>query len=301
VLPQGQLHPDLVNRLAGEAAKSARHVLTMCIRAIDYCPPIDLTFGEYLRALITADYDLVQDDDRGYRIAMIEAFRRRGIYPSDLRVLSEESLRWNSPRPPQQKLLEKILPPPESFRELAPDWDLRSDRAEVYKELQVFQSKFHGLLKTGLWNNKEGFELLGLSPDLDGGKFEVHSLRPARRIGPDGEQLAEIVVEITQRQPVYFRNGEAVPEKTWIGGPGKDADMWFRGGCTLLIDPQRALVRYVIVKRIDDISRLHRQVQHSARARGTLRATYFGAVTRLEESEAFAMLHRDQPEEEIDG
>ncbi len=33
VLPAGDLHPDLVNRLATEAAKSARHVLTMCIRA----------------------------------------------------------------------------------------------------------------------------------------------------------------------------------------------------------------------------------------------------------------------------
>jgi hypothetical protein len=37
VLPAGNLHPDLVNRLAGEAAKSAQHVLTMCIRALITC------------------------------------------------------------------------------------------------------------------------------------------------------------------------------------------------------------------------------------------------------------------------
>ena len=64
--------------------KAARHVLTMCIRALDYCPPVDLTFGEYLRALITADYDLVPGRRRGYRVALIEAFRQRGIYPTDV-------------------------------------------------------------------------------------------------------------------------------------------------------------------------------------------------------------------------
>jgi hypothetical protein len=92
VLPAGNLHPDLVNRLAGEAAKSAQHVLTMCIRALDYLPPVDITFGDYLRALITADSDLVHDDDRGYRVAFVEAFRRCGIYPRDVRSLSVEGL-----------------------------------------------------------------------------------------------------------------------------------------------------------------------------------------------------------------
>ena len=81
----------------GEAANSAGHVLNMCIRALDYCPPVDITFGDYLRALVTADRDLVPDDDRGYRIAVIEAFRRRGIYPQGVRSLSAESLCWAGP------------------------------------------------------------------------------------------------------------------------------------------------------------------------------------------------------------
>ena len=81
VLPAGDISVDLANRLASEASKTAEHVLNMCIRALDYCPPIDLTFGEYLRALITADRDLVPDDQDGYRVAFIAAFRERGIYP----------------------------------------------------------------------------------------------------------------------------------------------------------------------------------------------------------------------------
>lgn len=52
----------LLDAIAGEAAKSASHVLQMCIRAIDYCPPVDVTCRDLLRALLTADADLFGDD-----------------------------------------------------------------------------------------------------------------------------------------------------------------------------------------------------------------------------------------------
>jgi hypothetical protein len=97
VLSEGAIHLDLASRLAGEAAKASQHVLSICNRALDYLPPVDVTFGDYLRALITADLDLVADDTFGYRVAFMEAFRRRGIYPGDARSLSEESLRWQGP------------------------------------------------------------------------------------------------------------------------------------------------------------------------------------------------------------
>lgn len=109
ILTPGELHPDLVDRLADEAAKSAQHVLTMCIRALDYCPPVDITFGDYLRAIITADADLFAEDERGYRIAFIEAFRRRGIYPRDIRTLSQESLSWSSIHEDDQQVVFKFI------------------------------------------------------------------------------------------------------------------------------------------------------------------------------------------------
>src|SRR5207245_2345351 len=93
-LPAGAIHPDLTRRLAAEAVKSATHILNMSIRALDYIPPVDITFGEYLRGLITADSDLVEDDRHNYRVAFVEAFRRRGIYPLDLPTLSVDTLRW---------------------------------------------------------------------------------------------------------------------------------------------------------------------------------------------------------------
>src|SRR5262249_6756779 len=132
VLPAGDIHPDLVRRLAAEAAKSAVHVPRMCIRAPDYCPPADLTFREYLRALITADYDLVPADGRGYRVAFIEAFRRRGIYPRDVRTLSVESLRWQADFLRLTQRDHAFLLRELRNVKLKLDWNLTNDRAAVY-------------------------------------------------------------------------------------------------------------------------------------------------------------------------
>ena len=90
---------QLADILASEASKLASQFLSICIRAIDYCPPIDLHLGEYLRALITADYDLVPDDPVGYREAFIDAFARRGIFPEGVLNLSEDALLWRPPTP----------------------------------------------------------------------------------------------------------------------------------------------------------------------------------------------------------
>ena len=62
VLPEGDIHPDLAARFAEEAVRLSQRVLNMCIRAIDYLPPVDVTFGDFLRALITADADFFPDD-----------------------------------------------------------------------------------------------------------------------------------------------------------------------------------------------------------------------------------------------
>ena len=96
VLPQGNIHPDLVTRLAYEASRTARHFLSMLIRALDYCPPVYVTFGDFLRAIVTADLDLVPNDPLGYRVAFIESFKRRGIYPDGIRTLSEENLSYTT-------------------------------------------------------------------------------------------------------------------------------------------------------------------------------------------------------------
>jgi hypothetical protein len=90
------LHPDLVAILAKEAGKSADHVLRMCIRALDYLPPVDVRFGEFLRGIITADNDLIPDDRLNYRLAFVEAFRRRGILAENCLSMSPDNLLWDT-------------------------------------------------------------------------------------------------------------------------------------------------------------------------------------------------------------
>jgi hypothetical protein len=91
-LAEGELHPDLVNRLSWECVRTAQAVLSMCIRATDYLPPVDPTFSDFLRAMVTADFELNRADDSGLRAAMIEAFRLRGIHPEAVGSLAVPSL-----------------------------------------------------------------------------------------------------------------------------------------------------------------------------------------------------------------
>jgi hypothetical protein len=94
VLPEGEIHPDMARRLAEEAAACAGNILRMCIRAIDYCPPVNITFGEYLRAVMTADINIDPEDELRYRVAFVESFRQWGIYPRGTRSMSVEALTW---------------------------------------------------------------------------------------------------------------------------------------------------------------------------------------------------------------
>jgi hypothetical protein len=275
VLPEGEIHPDLVNRLAAEAAKSAGHILDMCIRALDYCPPVDMTFGEYLRAVVTADADLVPDDDLGYRIAFIEGFRRRGIYPSDVRTLSADSLRWQEPTLELPKL-DRML------RHLDLEWDLRADRRRAFEQSEKNCAIVHSWLKDAVRPEDEKQMGITLGPIEEGEAplpIEVHSVRPVRRVGPDGQLLSDLVIEITQRRSVPID-----PDDPGLGAT------WFRGGCTLLINQKSAAVRYCVSKNILSRDRLARQRRFAGNPTDpSLYATYFGKAGA---EEPFALLHR---------
>jgi hypothetical protein len=297
VLQEGEIHPDLVNRMADEAGKLARHLCTMCIRALDYCPPFDITFGDYLRALITADQDLVPDDPRRYRVAIIEAFRRCGIYPSSVRTLSTESLCWS---PILNDLQTKTVGGwirdledwGEDFRSTVA-WNLRADRHDIYKASQqdaasihefIFQRDFDPSLAKAMGLAIKGNLAKHIRKEEKTGipRTRIFSVRPSRRIGPDGQNESDLVMEIIQTREVPF--DESDPD-----GP----IFKFRGGCTLLINRESHEVRWCIVKSIFDEERLKREREFRADVSGfALRATYFGNPRDDAYQEPFAFLHR---------
>ena len=288
VLPEGALHPDLVNRLANEAAKSAQHVLNVCIRALDYCPPVDISFGDYLRAIITADADLVPDDDLGYRIAFIEAFRWRGIYPRDVRALSVDSLRW-----PAVRMSQRFFQPlADQLRNLVGQFAYFQTRRQTYEETEKISGELHDWIEVeGHAQLKEFSEIAGITfefglPGLRGDKkkgiprFQVNSLRPARRVGPDGDSLNQLIISLIQTRDVSVSSGD------------ERSTMKFRGGSTLILDLDTMQLKYAIRKSISDNSRLERykEYRRGSTIEGSPRATYFKRLTESEEP--FALLHR---------
>jgi hypothetical protein len=123
----------------------------------------------------------------------------------------------------------------------------------------------------------------GLGTASDGRPlFEVHSLRAAQRVGPDGNALNQVVASITQKRRLPLDEQDP------------DGDQFtFRGGCTLILDLTTLSLRYTIVKRIDAESRLRQQRSFMLdELGGSLYATYFAPLTRQGEEEPFAFLHR---------
>ncbi|MBK6512912.1 MAG: hypothetical protein IPM79_15910 [Polyangiaceae bacterium] len=291
VLPEGDLHPDLVNRLAGEASKSALHVLTIAIRALDYCPPVDITFGDYLRAIITADADVVPDDDMGYRLALVEAFRRRGIYPRDVRSLSVESLKW----PEVERSQDFFAPLAEQLKRAMGEFVSLASRRDVYEQTRSLSKGLHDWIALeGRHALREFGEIAGLKFDMDGtpglrpnpdasgaARFQVQSVRPARRVGPDGDSLNQLIVTMMQTRDIE------------VDGPGRRPFRFkFRGGCTLVLDLDTMRLRYAIAKGIGDEERLARQTRfrENRMIEGSPAATYFRHFDA--DAEPLAVLHR---------
>lgn len=273
VLPPGELPHDLQVLLAGKASSLASQFLALCIRAIDYCPPTGLSFGEYLRALVTGDHDLVPDDPWDYRGALVDAFWRRRIYPLGVQHLSQDALLWKPPRcelPPLPGLAFAAL----RFRgDPAHAADVRELRRQA-GELGRYVSERSRLAEFGL--------VAADDPRLaPGDRIElprVESVRSARRAGPEGQIVFDLVAEVTQAMHVA----------PGAQGPG----FTHHGGCTVILSPQGE-VRYLVVKSVLGEGRIQRRRAFLASAQA--RRYWRLAGDRLEPREGlFHLLHEQQ-------
>lgn len=237
VLPRGEIPDELVQILADEAADLANQFLKMCIRAIDYCPPVDITFGEFLRAVITADAQLVHDDRWHYREAWIDAFRARGIFPRGVRFLSQDALLWQGPLATVPRI-DGL-----AFSKLQFDGDPArpADAGEMQRQAYVLGEFITTAGNTGS---------LGLTrtddPRLGGDTVDppvIQSMRTARRSSPEGRIVFDLVAEVTQARHVR-RSG---------------TEMCFLGGSTLIVGPEGE-VRFAISKSVLNEPRINDQL-----------------------------------------
>ncbi|MEY3174939.1 MAG: hypothetical protein RLZZ436_2853 [Planctomycetota bacterium] len=330
ILPAGAIHPDLVDELAAAAARTASEVLRICIRALDYCPPMDLTFGDYLRAIITADLDQVSIDDKGYRVAFVEAFRRRGISAEGVPSMAIEDLAYERhPLGPKDPAVEAIAG---FLREFAGTVGYLTKRRDIFTETQKYiededgKGGLHSLIEqaiagglsqkfrklTGLMFpagrekcEQQGIEYGYLAKEL--ASYAVGNIALARRAAPNGRILNHVIVTLAQKRGVAFREhrGEwSIDRKNWFvprddGRNHLEHDDWiqFRGGCTLIFDLDDLSLLYAISKPLDDEQRMLRQFNYTSGRMGSAPAMYFGTGSMQSAIGPFAMMHSHVPAE----
>jgi len=231
------LHPDIVNRLAESASKTASHFLNICIRALDYCPAVDIRFGDYLRAIITADFELFPQDKYEYRTAIIDAFRSRGIVPKGVSSYAEESLLLDRPKPRVGGTLLKC-PGLASYTFKVGKNGWRKRDKKIFSTLHK-------------WAEKNAEELgLSVDPDNPGLKFHIRSLHPLYRVTDDGKLIHDIVVGFYQYKMVRVDESD------------NDSPTFpFRGG-TIVIFDEEGSVQYIVAKEMKDKERLKEQREH---------------------------------------
>jgi hypothetical protein len=162
----------LADALCREAIRTARQFFRSCVRALDYLPPVDVTFGDFLRAVMTSEIDFDPADEDGVRDAWMQAFRRRGILPDDAQFFSEVALAWPvCPDGARVKGLPFGGPMGPSFKE----------RKQTARALRKFVD-----------GNRE---LLRLDPDAE---YQIPSFHPLYRVNASGSVRWDMVVELVQ-------------------------------------------------------------------------------------------------------
>lgn len=177
-------------RVVEEGCKAAAHLQKITIRALDYLPPTEVTFGDFVSALITADSDICHDDSTyNYRDWLLEAFDDYYIKPSS--STPEQRGKW---QPPDGEI------------------------TYGFSHFDAMQTNPEAIIRFFV-ENKKPFKA------NDQAFSRVLSVRPVTRAGPDGFVLRETVAEVMHtlylkaselsrldiRKPNNMPNSQVVP------------------------------------------------------------------------------------------
>jgi hypothetical protein len=236
------------DRAVEEGAAAADYLLTMVVRALDYSPPTDLSFGDFASAVLTADWELHPEDEKyRFRALLLSSFRAYGIEPSSKGTGREPGV-WD---PPEAAL---------DYSQIHFE-SMQRDQDEVFRFV---------------WDNREA---LGLN---DMAYTRVQSVRPCLRIGIDGfalhETVAECIQMLTVRAEELAAIGIAKPE-----GMPDPREVTIYGGNALIFD-QYGRLKYNIGTGIGNAkrqaARLESLWKHGAFAPGASAQRRFAAIHR---------------------
>jgi hypothetical protein len=266
-----------VDMVIEEGCKAADHLLTMAIRALDYCPPTDMDFGTYLVALLTADAELVPEDAHGYRRSLRETFESYGI---DLPATGcdLEAGTWCPfvPAPPPS--------PEEGERADRQDGKPTPDRAPV---ITYTRTNFESMLRDKeevfrfIWENRAPLGINERSP------MKVESVHSSMRQSPDGFFLRETIVTYVQTADIFAAATKDVLGFKRPEGMSTQERIRAFGGGVLILD-QYGQIKYHIVHRLNDKDRQRRRLEYLM-MRG-------GAAPKRGMRDRFASLHRARAE-----
>lgn len=210
-------------RVAAEAADTADRLLSMSIRSLDFCPPTDILFPDFLSAMLTADREMSPDDSRfEFRKTILKSFARYGIRPTS----KGDHGAWE---PPEGRL--------------------RYDRSHL-DSLQRDPDEVFRFL----WENRRA---LGVR---EGSDTYVQSVRPATRVGADGFVLRETVAEYIQRMRLPAAALKSMAIRVPKGMPA-DHPVTLWGGGTLIFD-EFGRLKVHVRNRIDNAERQNRRLAY---------------------------------------
>ena len=244
-----------VSIVVDEGADAADHLLTMAIRALDYMPPTDIRFHDYLSALLTADRETVPDDSRyGYRGILHDSFAAYGIEPAPGAALNGGYWRMTGD-------------------------DFCYDRTHFDSLLRDPNEIFRFI-----WDNRTNLKLETEVDYFGKAYMKVQSVRPCLRVSPDGFIVRETVAEYVQM--TTLRADELPPLGINILPEIPDEmEITLYGGGTLIFDEYGKL-KYHIANSI--FSRTHQP----ERIKYLWRYGYIGDPAYTEN--AFSRMHLDR-------
>jgi hypothetical protein len=190
------------SKVVEEGADLAAVLLTSSIRALDYSPPVDVSFHDYLSALLTADQEVRPGSDDRYHLRenVRNGFESYGITPA---AKADSSGMW-----------------------LPPAGQLQYERSHFEPLQRDADEVFHFI-----WENRAKKHL-----GLDAQAYtRVESVRPCIRMGEDGFTLRETVSEYVQILKVQAGELRELRLEKPDGMPD-ELEIYLYGGGALIFD-----------------------------------------------------------------